>query len=240
MNVLGDCLAEEDGVFVYQQGQYRYLTFSDKNVQTSCLIKRPYELTANLQRSMVLSFDKDIDKEILMLGLGGGALLKYILHLSPKATVTVVEINQTVVKLARRYFYIDDYPYQLKLMDAKDFLETAKPEYSFMIVDVFSSKPKDNLHTTCDLIDKVFHALSPEGAACFNVACYSKEDIESILKKMMKTFNKVIALPIDNKQNLIIHAYKDKVRFNQQLKDKRLQVTKTSNSYGVIAKLTQP
>ena len=66
---------------------------------------RPYELLLPYARYMFASYlFVPQPRRVLIVGLGGGAMVQFLTHFDPQATVDVVEIDPVVVSLAQRYF----------------------------------------------------------------------------------------------------------------------------------------
>ena len=91
---------EEDNESVYLSEKFgvRTLHIGSDTVQSSMRIAQPNDLEISYTRSMMafLLFNAD-PREVLMVGLGGGSLAKYVYHRLPRARTTVVEIMPQVV-----------------------------------------------------------------------------------------------------------------------------------------------
>ncbi|MES2204152.1 MAG: hypothetical protein V4496_02925 [Pseudomonadota bacterium] len=97
------------------------------------------------------------DKKALVLGLGAGIGVTLLLTLFPKLTLTVVEIDAQVIRLAKRYFpLIAFYEAQGRLQiiesAAEIYLENCDDFFAFTLLDLFSGDEKN--HHNLQLIDK--------------------------------------------------------------------------------------
>ncbi|MFZ2202515.1 MAG: methyltransferase domain-containing protein, partial [Microgenomates group bacterium] len=82
---------------------------------------------------------KDYHPEsILLLGLGGGSVIKYLRRRYPRARLTAVEIDPVMIEIARKHFQIDSVK-NLKIVnqDAVAFIKKAKEHYSLILVDCY-------------------------------------------------------------------------------------------------------
>ena len=84
-----------------------------------------------------------VPKNVLLLGLGGGSVIKYLRRRYPPARLTVVEIDPVMIEIARKHFHIDSVK-NLKIVnqDAVAYVKQAKKKYSLILVDCFQG------HTT--------------------------------------------------------------------------------------------
>lgn len=72
-------------------------------------LKTPHRLILpNMELMMVfLLFQRRPDK-ILMLGLGGGDMVRYLHHVLPEATLQIAESDSAMVHISREYFFLPD------------------------------------------------------------------------------------------------------------------------------------
>ncbi|MBV9523860.1 MAG: hypothetical protein JO010_13760 [Alphaproteobacteria bacterium] len=70
----------------------------------------------------------------LLLGLGGGAMLRFLAALIPGCAATVVEHDPTVTRLARRHFHVD---HPIALADATQFVCKTQERFDAILVDLY-------------------------------------------------------------------------------------------------------
>ncbi len=80
---------------------------------------------------------KEPPQTILLLGLGGGALLHMIRHCFPQTEIDCVEIDPTHIQIAKRWFKIPTKNIEIHQGDAYDFLHSTNQRYDWIIDDVF-------------------------------------------------------------------------------------------------------
>src|SRR5688572_29228633 len=100
-------IATDDAVYVTERFGVRSLHIGSDTIQSSMRLARPNDLELAYTRSMMafLLFH-DQPQRVLLVGLGGGSLVKFIYHRMPWANVEVVEVNPQVVMVARQNFQV--------------------------------------------------------------------------------------------------------------------------------------
>lgn len=81
-------------------------------------------------------------KEILIIGLGGGVLPRTLRSLFPNCSITIVEIDEIVYELAKKYFFFqEDSQMQVKICDGRSYLTELNEEIRFdvIFVDAYDS-----------------------------------------------------------------------------------------------------
>jgi spermidine synthase len=73
----------------------------------------------------------------LLLGLGGGAMLRHLAAYVPDCAVTVVERDAAVVDLARRFFHITQ---PIVAGDAQDIVADARGRYDVILADLYDGR----------------------------------------------------------------------------------------------------
>ncbi|OGC70015.1 hypothetical protein A2415_01505, partial [candidate division WWE3 bacterium RIFOXYC1_FULL_39_7] len=114
-------------------------------------------------------------KDMLVLGLGGGTLVHLISKNFPGVKITSVEIDETMVNIAKNYFDLDSIPDHNVILD--DALRVAiEPEkfgireYSFdgLLVDIFVGEKFPDLGRSGNFIGALKRLLKPGGVIIFN------------------------------------------------------------------------
>jgi spermidine synthase len=131
---------------------------------------------------------------ILMIGLGGGSMLKYLRRHLPVADITAVELNQGVIDL-RQDFHIppDDDRLRIVCADGADFIARPPRRYDVILVDGFTGQGMPE-----GLCSKAFYqdcrqALTPGGLLVANVQA-DAEPTRQITRRLAKVFADQVAL----------------------------------------------
>lgn len=82
-------------------------------------------------------------EQVLLLGLGGGSVIKYLRRRYPKTKLTAVEIDPVMIEIAKKHFHIAKIK-NLKIInaDAVDYIQKTKDRFDLILVDCFQG------HTT--------------------------------------------------------------------------------------------
>ncbi len=70
----------------------------------------------------------------LLLGLGGGTMLRFLSAYFPDCALTIVEHDPAVVALAQRYFHVD---HPIELTDAVDYVAATAGRFDAIFVDTY-------------------------------------------------------------------------------------------------------
>jgi spermidine synthase len=221
------CRKSQGKPFVFDDGNMRSLHFDKRTMQSAMWIEAPNELAFGYTRCMMgFLLSNPAPNHILMVGLGGGSLVKYCYKYLPKTRITVVEIDADVIALRDQCMIPpDDDRLQVIHMDAVKYLDQLEHEVDVILLDGFDA---DGLAT--DLITDDFYAacknaLSQEGILVSNMWGESK-DLAATISRMNTIFNNSVwwCRSIDS-YNLISFAFKSVTNeFSENLEERAKQL----------------
>lgn len=138
---------------VRRQGNVRSMNFvrdnGEEHIQTIYNTKRPYDLVTQYTRLMFASYlFMPQQKRVLIVGLGGGAMVHFYEHYDPGVKVDAVEIDPKVVELAAKYFDVRTRK-NTKIIteDAFKYFKEDKTLYDVIYMDAFL-KPSEGTDAT--------------------------------------------------------------------------------------------
>lgn len=183
---LGHLEHEEVSAFsrirVRLDGDVRALTFVRDNgqeaVQSRVNLKTPHTLISPYARGMFASYlYQPHPRRVLIVGLGGGAMVRFLTHHEPQVHIDAVEIDPVVVRLADQYFGVrSGGNVRVHTADAVTFVESSTGRYDLILMDAFLRPSSDTDTTgvptrlkTQAFLDKLKRALAPGGVVAFNV-----------------------------------------------------------------------
>lgn len=111
-------------------------------------------------------------ENILMLGLGGGSISKFLHHRFPGAGLDVVEVDPKVIKLCKNFFYLQESEnYRLHAMDARIFVQNqiGKKSYDLILLDVYKSGSVPYHLKTKEFYREILDILNPGGVVASNL-----------------------------------------------------------------------
>ena len=183
---LGQLEHEETSAFsqirVRRDGDVRALTFvrddGREAVQTRVNLSAPHTLVAPYARGMFVSYlYQPHPRRVLVIGLGGGAMVRFLTHHEPDVQVDAVEIDPAVVRIANEYFGVrSEGNVRIHTGDAVQFVESTPERYDVIFMDAFL-RPSDDTDTTgvptrlktIEFLRHLKKTLNPGGVVAFNV-----------------------------------------------------------------------
>lgn len=129
---------------VFDDGCTRALHFGTSARQSAMYLHAPEQLVLPYTRAMMsfLLFAPD-PKRILMIGLGGGSMAKFLLHTLPGSQIEVVEPSRPVTQLAHAYFGLPRSPrLRIHIGDGATFVfqRAGDTAYDAILVDAFTAQ----------------------------------------------------------------------------------------------------
>jgi spermidine synthase len=180
-----------NNIYVYEQPPYVSMTFGhNRRIYTESVYNTrddrdlPVEYTRFMTASLM--YAKDVHS-VLEIGFGGGRTSWYLHRYLPNVQVTSVELDPTVVELARKYFGIKEEPnFQVVNRDGRLFLQESKEHYDLILIDAYRG-PFVPFH----LLTKEFYQIVKEHLADGGVVAQNVEPSTMLFDSAVKTINAV-------------------------------------------------
>lgn len=162
--------------------------------------------------------------KVLLLGLGGGTLVKQLRRLGFE--VDVVEIDQRVVDVSVEYFNLDPSTHVV-IDDARHYLKTCSKVYDIIIYDTFLSESVPEHLLTLEGFEDAKRILAPDGMIMTNFYGFIEGKKGRAARSVYKTFSasgfqvEILATPGNEySRNLIFLAsYQEKDFSNASFQD---------------------
>ncbi|SFI04237.1 spermidine synthase [Collimonas sp. OK307] len=158
--------------FVFDNDDMRTLHFDEKYIQSAMSISAPDKLLLSYTRAMMgfLLFQSE-PKHILMVGLGGGSLVKYCYRYLPSTRITVLELNAEVIALRDEFMIpADDLRLQIIHADAAAYMQARQENIADVIMlDGFSADGAAPELSTSDFYAACLRSLAPQGVLVSNL-----------------------------------------------------------------------
>ena len=124
---------------VITRGDRRSMEFMSGNVQSEMLLSRPASLVLAYTRAMMcFALFVPRPRHIIMVGLGGGSLLKFCYRHFPEARITVLELRADVIALRDQFLVPpDDARLRVIHADAAEWLAGERDPADVIVVDGF-------------------------------------------------------------------------------------------------------
>jgi len=203
----------EDGATVYIAEKFgvRTLHIGSDTVQSAMRIAAPNELELSYTRSMMgfLLFH-DQPRSVLIIGLGGGSVAKFIYQRMPSTKIRVIEINERVLTVARRYFAVpeNDERFEVIIGDGAEFASRPDVSADVMLVDGYDGESHVEAVSTLAFYRDCHDRLNPHGMLVVNLWGGDREFNET-LKRIEQAFPAgTLCLPAERPGNVIVFGFR--------------------------------
>ena len=134
---------DAETVYISEKFGVRALHIGSDTVQSAMRINAPNDLELSYTRSMMgfLLFNEK-PQSVLMIGLGGGSVAKFIYHRLPWTKLRAIELSERVLTVARRYFSVppDDVRFEVILGDGAEFVARPQVCADLLVVDGYDGE----------------------------------------------------------------------------------------------------
>ncbi len=198
---------------VDEEGGMRSLYFMSRLIQSRMDLSDPIRLVLPYSRHMMASLiflqNKDTPR-VLMIGLGGGSLVRFILHHLPGCRLDVVEVDDGMEVLTRSFFGLPDHPgLKIHVADGAIFLQTMTGvHYDLILVDAFDHQGMARTVYARQFFMAAKKWLIPTGIIAINLT-KSDSMVYNSSVKILKTLFPVgfLRLPVRGSRNEIFLCF---------------------------------
>ena len=203
------CHDDEGVIEVVDDVDARALYFGTTARQSAMSREEPHRLVLSYTRCMLsgLLFTRE-PRSALVLGLGGGSLPRFLMHVFPTCRIDVVERRAQVIQVAHDYFHLARSPrLSIHGCDAEVFLrEDSGRTYDLVLVDLHDPRGTAPLVTEAGFVASCARRLAARGVLATNLWTGTSEGIPPpILRDHRATFpQRHLVLPVTGKGNCIL------------------------------------
>jgi len=154
-------ITDNDGV--------RLLKF-ERNHQSSMHIDDPFATDIEYVSYLHLTIAVKPDPaRALVIGLGGGSIVKQLWRDHPALRIDAVEIDPEVIEVARAFFSVPEDRVELVCGDGREALKLLPDDYDIVIVDAFDDDHVPRHLTTEEFMREVRVSMTEDGVIAWNV-----------------------------------------------------------------------
>ncbi len=202
---------DSESVYISEKFGVRTLHIGSDTVQSAMRIARPNDLEVVYTRSMMafLLF-KPAPRNVLMIGLGGGSLTKFVRHYIPEARVTAVEVNPQVVSIARQFFLLPQNDERLNVMvgDGVEYLAREGLGADVLVVDGYDAESQVEALATLPFYRDCARVLGDDGILVVNL-WGGDRNFNACVERIGTAFDgRVLCLPAGKPGNIAAFAFK--------------------------------
>lgn len=147
---------------------------------------------------------------ILVLGVGGGTVMKLLNKRWSEARFTAVDIDAAMIDIAKKFFGFDTFPHiRFVVGDALGFIRKATPKaYDCLVIDLFIGRIIPAFVSSPSFSQSLRRSLKPGGILLINYLRehdYQRKS-DTLKTLLQKQFQEVADLPISNNRFFFARA----------------------------------
>ena len=217
-------LAQQQGDMVFDtKSQYQRISVWDTNGMRQLIFDGKFDGTDAIQSEMdkvdlnalTLSYSRHMicslplvakPKRILIVGLGGACIERYLYSLLPEAKIETVELDPEVANVARKYFNLkEDARQVVHIGDGRKFIDESKDKYDFIMLDAFSATSIPYPLSTKEFLEHCRDHLTEGGIIAANL-WYAEANYGSMVKTYDAVFPEWHVVKCADSTNAILTA----------------------------------
>lgn len=130
------------GIKVAENSSQRNLYMDGNTLQSSMQLTNPNGLYLEYSQAMMCALlFQPAPKKVLLVGLGGGSLVKFLLDFCPETKIDVAEINSEVIQIAQDFFLLPENERLQIMTDPGEVIVAEKllagDSYDLILLDAF-------------------------------------------------------------------------------------------------------
>lgn len=196
-------------------GKIRSLLFvrddGEEAFQSQMDLARPHFLRFHYVQHMFTSYLlQPQPREVLIVGLGGGSMVRFLQKYEPECRLEVIEIDPIVIELAEKYFGLKQSENMtVRVTDALDYFDQHASQFDVIYMDAFLKPSASTDPTgaplrlrTIEFYRKIQTRLTEGGAVVFNINPHpdARIDIETIAQ----AFPQVYVFTLPERQGFVV------------------------------------
>lgn len=169
---------DEFGLIEVVENRVTRKLYFDSPIEQSCVyMNAPMTLNFEYQEKIIEQVQSFAQTKkgnrpfrVLMLGMGGGTMAFHLFHTLPNLQMTVVELRQTVIDCAYRFFQLPNEPeIEAVQADAIEFIAENEHLYDAIIVDIFDAQGLPSALSDLEFQKNIWKSLNSPGLVIFNL-----------------------------------------------------------------------
>lgn len=204
--------AAGEGLEVTEERGVRTLHLGSQAIQSAMRLSRPWDLELAYTRAMMgfLMFNP-APQAVLMVGLGGGSLAKFIRKQRPQTHITAVEVDPRVIAAARAHFELPPNDAALEVIEGDGALYVRQHPASadVILLDGFDAGNQVEALATQTFYAACRRALKPGGVLVVNLWGRDRDYAEYFARLTRAFDGEVGWISVQNKTNVILFAFSE-------------------------------
>jgi len=206
---------DDEGIIeIVDKEGVRALHFGSHARQSSMLLAEPDRLHSLYARAMMAGLlFHDTPREVLMIGLGGGTIAKFLLHQFADCRLKVVEFRSSVLKVARSHFGLPfDQRLKIKIgcgaQHVHQASQTQSEQHDLIVIDAYDHAGMAPEVSSEIFFDNCRTLLTKDGLLVINLWGTDKDLFQQVVWNMGRVFDRrMLFLPVRGRGNIIGFAF---------------------------------
>ncbi|MEW6427644.1 MAG: fused MFS/spermidine synthase [Thermodesulfobacteriota bacterium] len=161
-------------------------------MQGGIAVDRPEELLFEYTRTsfVSLAFLEREPQDILFIGLGAGAMPRYLQRYYPEASIDVVELDPDMLAVAKEYFHFrESGGMKAHVQDGRIFVKRTAKQYDMIFLDAYKNDSIPFHLTTVEFLGEVKKKLRKGGVVVSNItASFRNKFFDAMLRTYQEAF----------------------------------------------------
>ena len=217
MDITAPCISstvdEHGPITVYQTRTSLILSFDGQIYQSYMKLKDVHGLALGYTQAMMagLLFIPHLQTATVM-GLGGGSMVKCLLHRFPSVKVHAIESREEVVKVAKKYFHLPETDrLSIHIDDAEGYLKNTAAQSDIIFSDLYNAEGMEQLQVQSSYLRDCQKTLNRDGVLVLNI-CHAAPEMRAELGRLLalEFKNRLLSFEVDG-GNTIVLAFKNEI-----------------------------
>jgi len=197
--------------YVIDDGERRYLHFDARLVQSEMSLAAPNALEVRYtQKMMCFLLFQPRPRRLLLIGLGGGSIIKFCHYRLPATQITAVENNPDVIALRDAFLLPPDGAnLEVREGDGAAYLASAEKGIDVLLVDAFDRTGFARSLANREFFEHAHAKLAGNGMLVVNLAG-DQEAYAGLIEVAVEVFaRQVIVVPVREDDNQVLLAFRN-------------------------------
>ncbi len=174
-------------------------------------------------------------KDVLFVGLGIGAMPRYLSRYYPEARVDVAEIDADIMSAAIEYFsFKETANMKVHITDGRMFVKRTQKKYDMIFLDAYQNDDIPFHLTTVEFLKEVKGKLKEDGVVAANILSpYRNKFFDSMVVTYKKVFPHLYIFSGQRSRNFIFVATPDKMRRSEESVLERARKLQTGKHFDI-------
>lgn len=191
---------------VFEYDSLRWICTADGAVQSMLFTEdHSYPVLHYIKALLCSLVFVDKPGKMLNLGLGSGAIERYVESHHPEIAVTSIEPEVEMITLSKECFYLDS-RYPVRNQSAESFLHDNQQQFDLIICDIHCPPEQPNPIETMTFLQNLTNALLPQGVVAINFLAESESHIIDMLVRLRQIFEQVTLIDVLRQQNIVFYC----------------------------------